>query len=112
MAKKKKKTLTSREELGEQSTIFMDTGGKALTAGLRTILLFIAVVFQGIAAIFIYADGFLKHQMKPMDKLTIESETDNIKKPFLSRVGLGGILLPDPNTRRLTDESSTIKESR
>ena len=51
-----------KARLGEQATLALDHGGKAVTAFVRALLLLGAVIFHGIAKGFTWADALVEAQ--------------------------------------------------
>ena len=58
----------TQQKLARQATIFVNFGGRALTALLRIVLLSIAAVFEAVSRVFLFLEVALERDAVEMDR--------------------------------------------
>lgn len=58
----------TQQKLERQLTVVLNCGGKALTALLRILLLFVAVVFEGVSRAFLFLDNIIADDIRETER--------------------------------------------
>ena len=58
----------TQQKLARQATLFLNCGGKALTALLRMLLLSVAAVFEGVSKGFLYMDNSIEQDARDAER--------------------------------------------
>jgi hypothetical protein len=65
----------TQQKLARQATIFLNCGGKALTALLRMLLLSVATVFEGVSKAFLFMDNSIEQDARDAERAQEEKSS-------------------------------------
>jgi hypothetical protein len=63
----------TQQKLARQATVFLNCGGKALTALLRMLLLTLAAVFEGVSKVFLFMDNSIEQDARDAERAQQQS---------------------------------------
>ncbi len=63
----------TQQKLARQATVFLNCGGKALTALLRMLLLTLATVFEGVSKVFLFMDNSIEQDARDAERARQQS---------------------------------------